>query len=215
MSGDLQHHITRRGSQAGLPVDDALADKLAAYVEVLARWNRKMNLTALPVDPPTDDAIDRLLIEPLVAAVWIEPRDRFAIDVGSGGGSPGIPIKIAMPALRMILVESRLKKAAFLREAIRHLELSEIQVENCRLEELVPRTDLQGCVDLVTVRAVSAEVELRGSIRKLLRPGGRVFWFGGRPAPPASLVTVPDFVGAASVETIPTPPRSHLTILRF
>lgn len=215
MSGDLQQHITRRGSQAGLPVDDALADKLAAYVELLARWNRRINLTALPVDPPTDDAIDRLLIEPLVAAVWIEPQDRFAIDIGSGGGSPAIPMKIAMPAPRMILVESRLKKAAFLREAIRHLELSEIQVENCRLEELVPRTDLQSCVDLVTLRAVSAEVELWGSIRKLLRPGGRVFWFGGRPAELASPVTVPDFVGAASVETIPTPPRSHLTILRF
>ena len=215
MSGDLQQHITRRGSQAGLPVDDALAAKLAAYVELLARWNRKINLTALPVDPPTDDAIDRLLIEPLVAAVWIEPQDRFAIDVGSGGGSPAIPIKIAVPAPRMILVESRLKKAAFLREAIRHLELSGIEVENCRLEELSARTDLQRCVDVVTLRAVSAEVELWGSIRKLLRPGARVFWFGGGPAPGAAGVAVPDFVGAATVETIRTPPRSQLRILRF
>jgi 16S rRNA (guanine527-N7)-methyltransferase len=211
VSGDLRTHIAQRASQVGLSIEPVVVDKLAAYVELLTRWNKTVNLTALALDPPTDDAIDRLLIEPLVAAARIEARDRLAVDVGSGGGSPAIPMKIAAPGLRMILVESRFKKAAFLREVVRHLELTGVDVENRRLEELATRVDLQGQADIVTLRAVTPTVELWGSIEKLLQPGGRVFWFGGRPEPLAS----PAVVREATMETIPTPPNSQLSILQL
>src|SRR5206468_1311667 len=113
------------GSTAGVPVGEDLADQLAAYLALLSRWNKKINLTALDVATPSDDAVDRLIVEPLAAARLLVPEDRTCIDVGSGGGSPAIPLKIAVPRLQMLMVESRARKAAFLNEAVRQLELSE------------------------------------------------------------------------------------------
>src|ERR1044071_5772106 len=98
-------HIAARAAHAGVPVSPELAGSLAAYVEQLARWNRKINLTALALEPATDEAIDRLIVEPLIAARRVRTHDRLAIDIGSGGGSPGIPMQLAVPALRVVLVE--------------------------------------------------------------------------------------------------------------
>jgi 16S rRNA (guanine527-N7)-methyltransferase len=214
MSDGLITRVTARASASGIAIEPAVAGKLVLYVDLLAKWNQQINLTALPLDPSTDEAIDRLLIEPLVAGSRIEPRDRLVVDVGSGGGSPAIPMKIAAPAVRMILVESRLKKAAFLREAVRHLELTETDVENRRLEELVEREDLHGQADVVTLRAVAPTVELWGSIERLLRKGARVFWFGGELTPGASQ-TMAATLKRATIETIPTPPGSRLLILQL
>ena len=177
-------------------------------MQLLARWNRRVNLTALNVDPPTDDAIDRLLIEPLVAAALIEAADRLAIDVGSGGGSPALPMKIAAPALRMVLVESRGKKCAFLREAVRHLELPDIAVENGRIEGLAQRSEFQGAADLVTMRAVAPSDELWGSMRVLVKPGGRLFWFGGRPD-----TAFPNGIGSVRQQIVATPPNNQVLIV--
>jgi 16S rRNA (guanine527-N7)-methyltransferase len=208
---ELQTRITSRAAQAGLVVDSALAERLAAYLALLAHWNRRINLTALHLDAPSDDAVDRLLVEPLVAARWVESGDRLAIDVGSGGGSPAIPLKLAVPGLRMILVESRVKKAAFLREVVRQLELLDVDVENQRVEDLATRVDQQGRADLVTLRAVTPTIKLWGSIRGLLRAGGRVFWFGGRPEWGA-LPAAHGAVRQGATETIRTPPNSQLSI---
>ena len=101
--------IAERASRVEITIETGVSQQLAEYLQLLARWNRRINLTALKVDPPTDEAIDRLLIEPLVAAGRIGASDRLAVDVGSGGGSPALPMKIAAPALRMVLVESRAK----------------------------------------------------------------------------------------------------------
>jgi 16S rRNA (guanine527-N7)-methyltransferase len=136
-------------------------------------------------------------------------QDRLAIDVGSGGGSPAIPMKIAAPALRMVLVESRVRKCAFLREAVRELRLTAVEVENERLETLAARSDFREAADLVSIRAVALSDELWGSIRPLVRHGGRVFWFGGRTD------TLPELIRDAISEAIPTPPSSQLLILRL
>jgi 16S rRNA (guanine527-N7)-methyltransferase len=165
-----------------------------------------MNLTAFNLDPPGDDAIDRLLIEPLVAAKHVDASDRMAVDVGSGGGSPAIPIHLAARHLRTVMVESRAKKSAFLREAVRTLELGAVEIANCRLEELAARGGLRASVDLVTIRAVGPSDELWSDIRGLLRPGGRVFWFG-----PAE-TTGP--AGVRTVEVVLTPPASCVAILQ-
>ena len=89
-------------------------------------------------------------------------------------------MKIAAPALRTILVESRVKKASFLREVVRSLELPDVEVENHRLEDLAARGDLNDAADVLTLRAVTATHALWVSMNGLLRPGGRVFWFGGK-----------------------------------
>ena len=206
MPPELATRITERSALAGVALPPDILSKLHAYVELLARWNRRINLTAFNLDPPSDDAIDRLLIEPLVAAKYVDASDRLAVDVGSGGGSPAIPIKLAAGQLRMVMVESRARKSAFLREAARALELADVEVANCRLEELAGRAALRGTVDLVTIRAVGPSDDLWSDIRGLLRPGGRVFWFG-----PAE-TNGP--AGMRTVEIVATPPGSRVAILQ-
>jgi 16S rRNA (guanine527-N7)-methyltransferase len=186
---ELIAQIERRATRAGVTAQ-AIAPSLAQYLEILARWNRRINLTAYALEPPADDAIDRLIVEPLVAARHVLPQDRRAIDVGSGGGSPGLPLSLASPGLRLLLVESKARKAAFLREAVRHLALQTVDVENRRLEELVGTLDI-AAADLATLRAVRAEDSLWVALKSLLRPGGRVFWFttGATPPPAAGWET--------------------------
>src|SRR5262249_42266441 len=127
----------------------------AAFLALLARWNRQTNLTSLRIDPPDAHAIAKLIDEPQSAARWLQPDDPLAVDLGSGGGSPAVPLKIACPWLAFVLVESREKKCAFLRAVVRELELSDVQVEHCRFEELRQRrADLAARADVVTLRAV-------------------------------------------------------------
>lgn len=171
---NLPSRILKRASKAGAPVGQELAERLAAYLELLARWNDRINLTGLPVDPPTDEAIDRLLVEPVAAARYVEPHEALVLDVGSGGGSPALPLKLAVPRLRFVLVESKARKAAFLREAVRHLALEGVEVEHRRLEDVPPRTEH---VDLVTVRAVRIDRALMATLRRFVEPHGRVFAF--------------------------------------
>jgi 16S rRNA (guanine527-N7)-methyltransferase len=210
VAGDTPSRIVARGARAGISVPPNIAERLDAFLNLLAKWNKRINLTALEIDPPSDEGIDRLLIEPLAAAFRLQKSDRLAIDIGSGGGSPAIPIKIAAPALRMILVESRGKKAAFLREAVRHLELTDVEVEHQRLEDLATREDLAHAADVLTLRAVTPTRALWISMNGLLRPGGRVFWFGG--TLDSAETRLASIIGASKPTMVRTPPNSQLLI---
>jgi len=174
--------LSRRITKAGGTASTAQVTNLAAYVELLARWNRKINLTALAVDPLSDEAADRLIVEPVMASRRLAPTDRLVIDVGSGGGSPAIPLAIMRADLRVIMVEVKVRKCAFLQEANRQLGLAAASVENCRIEELLTRKDLHEAVDVVTVRAVRPDRRLLTAIQAFLKPGGRLFWFGAETA---------------------------------
>ena len=129
---DVKGRIVRRGSKVNVFVADPLAESLASYYELLTRWNKKINLTSIE---NLDEAIDRLLLEPLVASRHVSPSAGSLMDVGSGGGSPAIPLKLALPRLRLTMVESKARKSAFLREAVRHLGLGNATVETARYEE--------------------------------------------------------------------------------
>ena len=173
----LKVRVIERAAVAGVEVPDTLADGLVAYLELLARWNRRINLTAFDMSVPTDDAIDRLVIEGVLAARLVRREDRRALDIGSGGGSPAIPLLLAAPWLQMVLVESRARKAAFLREAARSLPVA-FGVETVRAEDLAARGG-SGPFDVVSFRAVRADAVLWAAVDLLLAPEGRVFWFGG------------------------------------
>jgi 16S rRNA (guanine527-N7)-methyltransferase len=175
---DLAAGIARRLKRARLSAPGpALLEGLTAYLMLLARWNRRVNLTAFDLERPADEAIDRLVVEPLAAARRVASGDRLVVDVGSGGGSPAIPLKLAVPRLAVVLVESKIRKCAFLAEAIRTLGLTEVEVENRRVEELLARSDLHEAADLVTLRAVRPDRRLWMGAQAFLRRGGRVFWF--------------------------------------
>jgi len=170
--------IEKRAALAGAVVPGDQAEVLAGYLDVLRRWNQKGNLTAFELNPPSDGALDRLIVEPVVAARQLLPTDRLLVDIGSGGGSPAIPLRLVAPRLRVVLVEARARKAAFLREAVRQLGLDGVDVENRRFEELAGRSELQGAADVVTVRALRTTREFWLNTRNIMRREGRTFLFG-------------------------------------
>jgi 16S rRNA (guanine527-N7)-methyltransferase len=152
---------------AGLDVSPVLADRLVTYYTLLERWNRTINLTSLANE---DEAIDRLLLEPIAAARDLRPGVSI-MDLGSGGGSPAIPLALALGSPLLVMVESRARKAAFLREAAREVGLP-ARVENVRFEDLPVES-----IDLVTVRAVRVDrgvLELAG---RFVKPGGQLALF--------------------------------------
>lgn len=119
----------------GLFLDASARALLLDYVELIARWNRSFNLTAIR-DPRAMVAAhiaDSLSLVPLLAGI---PDGALLVDVGSGAGLPGIPLKIARPGLRVELVEPVGKKAAFLRQCRAELGLSDLAVHEARVEQL-------------------------------------------------------------------------------
>lgn len=188
---DRKALIGVRLRRAGLGPPPQVIDQLGQYLELLAHWNRRLNLTALPLEPLATESVDRLVVEPLQAAAVIWSFDRnesagaevLAVDLGSGGGSPAIPLKIACPWFAIVLVESKGRKCAFLRETVRTLHLANVHVEQARFEDLpMTRPDIATQADVVTFRAVRANSWLWHIVSWLLKPNGRVVWFGGKQA---------------------------------
>lgn len=163
-----------RASRAGISVDASLARRLAAYLSLLFQWNRRMNLTGLGQD---DSGLDRLVVEPLVAVRRLPLGAESVVDIGSGNGSPAVPMKLARPGLALRMVESGNRKAAFLRDVVRQLELKDVVVEACRYEELLTRPELLETADVVTVRAVKMDGQALDELQTLLRVGGALFLF--------------------------------------
>ncbi len=168
---------------------------LAEYYELLERWNSKINLTALQLARFPDETLDKLIIEPIAVAGIIDDTVRTWFDLGSGGGSPAIPLKIMRPKPDLTMVESRSRKSAFLREVTRSLDLLNASVLTGRIEEL-RQTGPWQTADLVTVRAVRIDRVLVGSSASLLVRGGRLVVFGG--ASPPDMENFPFVYGGSS-----------------
>ena len=171
----LAERLRRRAERAALPLARDVAVELAAYVALLLQWDERMNLTALDGG---EAGLDRLVIEPLLAVRHIPEGAATLVDIGSGGGSPAIPIKVARPGLFVRMVEARMRKAVFLREAVRHLNLSGAVVERCRYEDLEGRPELQEAHDVLTVRGVRVDETAAGRFEGLVRDGGTLLFFG-------------------------------------
>lgn len=149
---------------AGLGVDAATAAALAAFLNLLARWNRVFNLTG--VRRP-EEAIARHVVESLVLAPFLIGT-RIA-DVGSGAGVPGLPLAVVEPGRRFTLIESRAKRCRFLRHAAAELGLDNVSVAEARAEDLDAPP-----FDTVLARAVAKPAGLLALCRPLVRAGGRL-----------------------------------------
>jgi len=221
---EFSERLAKRARRANISLESKAAESLGAYYRLLEFWNEKVNLTAFSLKDVPDEAIDRLLIEPLVAARHLHgshgqghgprlgPHPRL-LDIGSGGGSPAIPLKIAMPSLQLLMVESKTRKSAFLREAIRHLDLLNTTVETVRAEDLLTRPELHESQDLVSVRAVRVEQKMLTSMQAFLRLGGRILLFKASTGTDAPPLVAPPLVYEATwtlVENL----RSRLVVLR-
>ena len=177
---EFRDRLKRRAKAADIAVDPDLIAKLETYYQLLAKWNAKINLSAYRLTADgEDEAIDRLLIEPLAAARYIPQNARTLLDAGTGGGSPAIPFVLAAPRLQLRMVEVKTRKAVFLREAVRSLGIANAEVETTRFEELLSRPELHETLDLVSIRAVRIETRTLLTLQAFLRPGGKLFLFRG------------------------------------
>lgn len=174
----FRDRLRRRAKREGLSLTAEQASALETYFTLLATWNEKINLTGLDLQHDGEGALDRLIIEPLIAAKHVPAEAHRLLDVGSGGGSPAVPLKIACPHLHLTMVESKTRKSVFLREVTRALGWGESAlVVTARYEELLTRPDLHEAHDIISIRAVRVESRLLMSLQALLRPGGRFFLF--------------------------------------
>ena len=169
----------REGLQPFLaaPLAESALQKISMYIDVLLRWNARVNLTS--VRQP-DQILTRHFGESIFTAQLLFPtNDRrpttndhlidHLIDVGSGAGFPGLPIKICHPELRLTLIESSHKKATFLREVVRSLALTDVDVFCGRAEGYAGDR-----AAVVTLRAVERFEEVLPVAAGLVAPGGRM-----------------------------------------
>lgn len=209
---DFQDKLARRARRAGLSLSPELGARLEVYYRLLAVWNTKINLTGLTLSEVSPEALDRLLIEPLAAAKYVPGAATRMLDVGSGGGSPAIPLALAVPRLQLMMVESKTRKSVFLREAIRALELPDADVATARFEELLARPDLHEAHDLVTIRAVRIETRTLMALQAFARPGGLLFLFRGSVASDPSETVTPPLSWKATYPLLESR-RSRLVVL--
>ncbi len=146
--------------------------QLSTYLDLLLRWNARMNLTA--VREP-EEIVTRHFGESLFAAQHLLPSGQLPLanyhllDLGSGAGFPGLPVKIWAPAIRLTLIESRQRKATFLKEVIRALGLNQAAVFAGRAEQ-----HSEPPADLVTLRAVERFEDVLPVAARLVDSGGRL-----------------------------------------
>ncbi len=151
-------------------------EQLRTYIGLLGAWNAKINLTGFSLTSDLDEALDRLILEPVTASVLLPDSVRSVVDVGSGGGSPALPLAIAAPRLSLTLVESSTRKSVFLKEAIRATGLLSTRVLAERIEALAGAAHHES-FDAATVRAVRLDAALIGHLSVLVRPGGFLIYF--------------------------------------
>jgi 16S rRNA (guanine527-N7)-methyltransferase len=178
------HSGSAKGEEAAVVLSPSQLQNISTYIDILVRWNSRINLTAVR-DP--EDIVARHFGESLFAARHLFPRDAHVgiaalgcppehrsaavtvADVGSGAGFPGLPIKLWAPHLSLTLIESNHKKAAFLREITRALRLTDVDIQNMRVENVTGNS-----FDVVTLRAVERFETVLPIAAALVAPAGRL-----------------------------------------
>lgn len=166
----VSHQITLAFRERGFSLDLEQEGKFSAFLEGILMWNRSVRLTGLK---SPEGILESLLLESAdFLHLWDPPPSSVAMDVGSGAGIPGIPLKIVRPHLSLLLVEANHRKAAFLKEMVRRLGLKGVQVLCTRVESLSESQEHLGRYDAVFSRGAGPLGRLLPWVWPLLRKGG-------------------------------------------
>ncbi len=156
-----------------MSISQQVVEQLIAYLELIQYWNSRFNLTSIR-DPSL--IVRHHFIDSLAIAPFIHPNDRL-VDIGSGAGFPGIPLKTIFPEKKITLIESQRKKVSFLREVIRNLCLEGIDVHETRVENIKgPELTIY---DEAVARAFGSLEKFLKASWPFLRPGGRALFMSG------------------------------------
>ena len=193
----------------GLGLDDTARGKLLAYLTLLEKWNRTHNLTALR---GRERMLSHHILDSLAVLPHVAVRSGMRlVDVGSGGGLPGIPLAIARPDWQVSLLDSNGKKSAFLRQAAAELKLVNAEVVTARAEAYVPGEPFE----LAIARALSELAQFVKVAAHLIGMKGRLLAMKGG-YPEAEIATLPPGVRVVAVPELQVPGiagKRHLVIL--
>ena len=160
--------LTALASELDVRLDAGQCARLRSFAALLLRWNRVYNLTAIerPEQILSQHLLDSLAVAPLLAEL-AGAQPLRVLDVGAGGGLPGVPLAIALPRLRFTLLDKVGKKVAFLQQAKLELSLENVETAQARVEDYDAEP-----FDIVLARAFSSLAELVRLTRRLIAPGG-------------------------------------------
>ncbi len=178
------HDILSSGAERfGLHLSDDMIVSFLLYMDELQEWNKKINLTAITLE---EEILTKHLLDSIAPAPYLL-KGASVLDLGSGAGLPGIPLKIIRPDLRVTLLDSSRKKIHFQKHAVRMLKLSEITTVEGRAEDAIKRhPDMLQCYDVVLSRAFSSLRTFVEQGRPFLKKSGSLIIFKG-PAGTAEL----------------------------
>ncbi len=191
----------------GYGPESAEANLLVAYLELLEKWNARINLTAATDWP----AVRWLFEEALWAARWYPQTAVNHLDIGSGAGFPAVPLRILRPAMRLRLIESRAKRAAFLETVAAELNLQGMAVAGCRVEAYLSAAEMPP-FDIVSWKGIRLSREAMKLLGQRSRPDTQFWLFHGKELPLADPVCAQDLLRLLRREAFPGHPERWLSI---
>ncbi|CAA0116694.1 Ribosomal RNA small subunit methyltransferase G [BD1-7 clade bacterium] len=144
---EFSSEIAAIASRLSLKLTETQIDQLSSYIQLLAKWNKAYNLTAIR---NVDEMLDRHLLDSLSIGAYIDGQR--LIDVGTGGGLPGLPLSIVYPDKHFTLLDSNSKKTRFLKQVVMELNLPNVDVVHSRVEAFQP----ENLFDAVLSRAFAS-----------------------------------------------------------
>ncbi len=170
--------LSRLAAQAGLVVPRETEEAFTAYLQELQRWNRRINLTALRLE--REIVIKHFLDSLMALKVVPDWSGRRIVDLGAGAGFPGLPLRLAVPGVRLALVEASFKKAAFLSAVARKLGATDVRIVRERIERFATHAANRREFDVVLIRALGKRERLLPLAAPLVAPGGRILLWRGK-----------------------------------
>ncbi len=184
----MNRSLLLEGARAlGIQMEQGTADMLQQHLALLVKWNRTYNLTA--ITHPTEMVVQHVL-DSLVVNQHL--KGSRMLDIGSGGGFPGLPLAILNPEQRWTLLDSRSKRIEFIRHVVSKTGVSNVDLENCRVENFRPETKF----DTLTARAFSSLQNLLILSGACQQPGTRILAMKGK-APYDEIEELPDHIRSA------------------
>lgn len=168
--------VEEGAANLNIHIDRKITDQFSIHATELIKWNRKINLTT--ITDPVEVAVKHFLDS--IISVRVMPEYGRLLDIGSGGGFPGIPIKIMIPSLSVTLIDASRKKVNFLKHVIRSIKLIEINARQIRAEELAKDKTFKNCFDVIICRAFSGLDKIILQVLPLLAKDGIIVAMKGK-----------------------------------